>query len=141
MSDLEQTLAVHLHAIGLPEPVREYRFAPPRCWRFDLAWPDLMLAVEVEGGTWVGGRHTRPRGFERDAEKYNAAVMAGWRVLRVTSRMVRSGQAARMIQHALGHVAAERVALCGDHRDCEGGINREDCGPIGYTDDMEASDV
>jgi len=101
MSDLEQTLAVHLRAIGLPEPVREYRFAPPRRWRFDLAWPDLMLAVEVEGGTWVGGRHTRPRGFESDAEKYNAAVMAGWRVLRVTSKMVRTGEAAWMIERLM----------------------------------------
>jgi len=40
-----------------------------------------MLAVEVDGGTWTGGRHTRGAGFEADCEKLNAAVIAGFRVL------------------------------------------------------------
>ena len=68
----------------LPAPEREYRFAPPRLWRFDFAWPTQFVAVELEGGKWTKGRHTRPKGFQADCEKYNAAAIAGWRVLRYT---------------------------------------------------------
>jgi hypothetical protein len=57
------TFAVILEAAGIPAPIREYRFAPPRRWRFDLAWPSLRLALEIEGGTWTGGRHVRGNGF------------------------------------------------------------------------------
>jgi len=34
---------------GLPAPVFEYRFHPSRKWRFDIAWPERRVAVEVEG--------------------------------------------------------------------------------------------
>ena len=77
----------------LPAPETEYRFHPKRRWRFDFAWPKMKLAVEVEGGTWSGGRHTRGGGFAKDCEKYNAAVMLGWRVLRFTSGMIKRGEA------------------------------------------------
>jgi hypothetical protein len=80
-------------AAGLPAPIREYRFAPPRLWRFDLAWPFLRLALEIEGGTWTAGRHVRGKGYENDCEKYNAAALAGWRVLRVTTDMIQDGRA------------------------------------------------
>lgn len=69
---------------GLPEPIREFRFAPPRRWRFDYAWPEMNLALEIEGGAWTGGRHTRGAGFVKDIDKYNAATIKGWRLLRST---------------------------------------------------------
>lgn len=100
MSALEETLAMHMAAVGL-KPVREFRFHEERRWRFDFAFPATKVAVEVEGATYTNGRHTRGSGFERDAEKYNAAAMLGWRVLRFTARMVKSGQAVRAIETAL----------------------------------------
>jgi very-short-patch-repair endonuclease len=69
---------------GLPEPVPEHRFAAPRRWRFDWAWPEDMLALEIDGGVWTRGRHTRGAGFLRDVEKLNAAAIQGWSVLRTT---------------------------------------------------------
>lgn len=66
------------------ECVREYRFDATRRWRFDYAFPAQRVALEVEGGAWTQGRHTRPRGFLNDLEKYNAATVQGWRVLRTT---------------------------------------------------------
>ena len=72
-----------LRSVGLPAPVREHRFHPVRRWRFDYAWIEHKVALEVEGGVWTGGRHTRGTGFVADIEKYNAAVVAGWRVVRV----------------------------------------------------------
>jgi very-short-patch-repair endonuclease len=76
-------VAAWFRECGLPEPVFEYRFHPTRKWRFDIAFPSAKVAVEVEGGVWTKGRHTRPSGFRADMEKYNAAAVLGWRVLRV----------------------------------------------------------
>lgn len=76
--------ALACRAEHLPQPNAEYRFAPPRKWRFDYAWVCFKVALEVEGGAFTRGRHTRGAGFIKDMEKYNAAVLAGWKVLRVT---------------------------------------------------------
>lgn len=94
-------LAWQCSAAGLPEPVLEYRFAPPRRWRFDLAWPAHKAAVEVDGGTWIGGRHSRGTGYERDAEKLNEAALLGWLVIRVTPALVTDGRALRLVERAL----------------------------------------
>jgi very-short-patch-repair endonuclease len=85
----------------VPEPVREYRFHPKRKWRFDFAWPARLVAVEVEGGTFSGGRHSRGKGFEADCEKYAEAAILGWRVLRVTTAMVNDGRALDLIERAM----------------------------------------
>ena len=66
------------------ECVKEYRFHPTRKWRFDYAIPEHKIALEVEGGVWTRGRHTSPKGFLNDIEKYNAATLMGWRVFRTT---------------------------------------------------------
>ena len=66
------------------ECVKEYRFHSTRKWRFDYAIPEHKIAIEVEGGVWTGGRHTSPKGFLGDMEKYNTATVMGWRVLRTT---------------------------------------------------------
>lgn len=76
--------------MALPEPVREYRFCPPRRWRFDFAWPVAQVAVEIEGGEFVGGRHGRGVYMAKDCEKYNQATVMGWRLLRFTGAMVRA---------------------------------------------------
>ena len=97
MSAAEEMLALQLRAVGL-EPVREYRFHPVRRWRIDFAWPDHKLAVEVEGGVYSGGRHTRGAGFEADCVKYNTLAQEGWTLYRYTPRMVRTGEALEQIQ-------------------------------------------
>lgn len=66
------------------EPVKEHFFCTGRRWRFDFAWVSEKVAVEIEGGTWSGGRHTRGSGFIKDTEKYNRATEMGWAVLRYT---------------------------------------------------------
>jgi len=91
-------------AHGLPKPEPELRFCPPRRWRFDYAFPDAKLALEVEGGAWTGGRHTRGKGFVADMEKYNRAVILGWRVLRCTPADVKSGKVFAMLKEALAAV-------------------------------------
>lgn len=102
MSALEDQFATHVRAYGLDKGmVREYRFHPERRWRYDFAWPDKMIAVEVEGGTWGGGRHTRGAGYEKDCEKYNEAAILGWRVLRATGKQVNNGQAIQWLMRLI----------------------------------------
>lgn len=84
-SGLEKLAEIRILWAKLPKPVREYKFHPDRKWRFDFAWPDAMLAVELEGGIWTGGAHTRGKHFVSDCEKYNAATKMGWKILRYTT--------------------------------------------------------
>jgi len=71
---------------GIPSPVAEFKFHPVRKWRMDFAWPEQKVFLEVDGGIWCGGRHTRAREMLKSWEKENAAATQGWRVLRCQPR-------------------------------------------------------
>lgn len=94
--DYSKLLAIELGTYSL-QPKLEYKFHPSRNWRFDLAFPDLMLGIEIEGGIWTGGRHVRGQGYENDCIKYNSAIILGWNLLRFTPAMVRKGEALSII--------------------------------------------
>lgn len=81
-----EELYLHLADEGYT-PVREYRFAPPRKWAFDLALGEQMVAVEYEGGIWQQEKsgHTTGKGYADNCRKYNMATLMGWRVLRFTA--------------------------------------------------------
>jgi very-short-patch-repair endonuclease len=65
----------------LPAPVRQHRFHPTRKFRFDFAWPEWKLAVEIQGSTWQKGGHNTGYGLTADYEKLRLAQRAGWKVL------------------------------------------------------------
>lgn len=98
---VEDALAKQIRDEGLPDPTREFRFHPRRMWRLDFAWPDLLVGCEVMGATWSGGRHVRPEGYEKDAEKANTAAVMGWLILRVTTPMIKDGRAIEAIVAAI----------------------------------------
>jgi very-short-patch-repair endonuclease len=75
-----------IRGLGIPQPVKEFKFCPTRRWRIDFAWPDHLLALEIEGGIYTQGRHTRGSGFQKDIEKYNELTLCGWKLLRSTPR-------------------------------------------------------
>ncbi len=105
--DYADDLAWYIERAAIPQPEREFRFAAPRRFRFDFAWPDERIALEVDGGRWLpgGGRHAS----DGDYEKLNIAAGMGWRVLRVTGDMVRNDPLGiiDMLRGALGEY--ERV--------------------------------
>lgn len=111
-SELEEKLDFQLKVSGHKNYVKEHIFHPVRKWRFDFAWPDLKLAVEVEGGIHSNGRHVRGAGFEEDCRKYGAAMELGWNVYRCTGGMVKSGEALKTIDRLVG--MAEEKAFNGD---------------------------
>ena len=88
------------------ECVREHQFHPDRKWRFDYAIPSHLIALEVEGGVWTGGRHTSPRGFLGDMEKYNAATLMGWRVFRCTPETLHTRDTLDMLRAAMDGATA-----------------------------------
>lgn len=100
-SEGERILELQLRFAGIAFE-REFKFHATREWRADFRLTDTKILVEVEGGVWSGGRHTRGSGYEADAEKYNAAAMDGWIVLRYTTGQVQKGLALQGIQKILG---------------------------------------
>jgi very-short-patch-repair endonuclease len=97
-STLERRFALYWRGLNGPPLVLEHRFATGRRWRFDFACPLVRVAIEVEGGTWSGGRHTRGAGFSADCEKYNAAAYEGWTVFRLTGAMITVPEIERIIR-------------------------------------------
>lgn len=88
-------------AHGLPTPEREIRFHPKRKWRFDFAWPSLMVALEIEGGAFRGPGHRSVGVFLRNIEKYNEAAIHGWKVLRCTTDDMRTGSVFDWLERVL----------------------------------------
>ncbi len=100
MSILEEQLLFQIRALGLPEPVREYRFCAERKWKSDFAYLDTdpPLLIEVDGGLYGMGRHNRPAGYANDCEKLNQAALLGYAVMRFSSGMVTGGKAVTTLE-------------------------------------------
>jgi len=100
-----ELLTIQLNGLHLPLPVCEYQWHPNRKWTFDFCWPapNLMLAMEVNGGLFIQGGHSRGASYWADTEKYNEATLMGWRVLVVTPSMLEleDGRAAFLLERAL----------------------------------------
>lgn len=86
-----------LKSLGIDQPVAEYKFHKTRKWRIDFCWPDKKLALEIEGGAWTNGRHTRGSGFIKDMEKYNQISVYRFFLLRVTPTEIQNGVAVDII--------------------------------------------
>ncbi len=81
-----------------PALEREYKFHPSRKWRADYALPAAMVLIELEGGIYSGGRHTRAGGYMGDIEKYNAASMLGYTVLRLGTGQVDAAHVGEIVE-------------------------------------------
>jgi len=101
LSKIEDELLFDLIAIGMPEPVREYRFAPPRKFRADFAYPEQKILIEVQGGIYVKGGHSTGVGLERDYEKLNLAQLNGFKIFLFSRKMIESGEAISILEKCL----------------------------------------
>jgi very-short-patch-repair endonuclease len=73
-SHLEGQLNRQLRASLMPQDhEQQFMFAKAigRRWAADFCWPSQRLIVEVDGGTWTGGRHVTGSGYHKDLEKLN----------------------------------------------------------------------
>lgn len=101
-SELELMLLVRIERAGLPLGEGQSRIIPGRGFAFDRVWKGRRVAVEVQGGLYINGAHSRGSGVERDCLKNSLAAAHGWRVLPVSKAMIESGEAVRLIAQALG---------------------------------------
>lgn len=81
-SKLEVRLAEYWHAHVDKSIVAQYKFHPVRSWRFDFAFPELYIAIEIQG---FGTGHTSYTGMQRDYEKHNSAMAIGWGIVYLMS--------------------------------------------------------
>jgi very-short-patch-repair endonuclease len=85
----------------------EFKFHDKRKWRLDYVigcsprYYAASLAVEIEGGLWTHGRHTRAKGYENDLRKYNAATAMGYRIFRFSTNQVLRGEARDFLKEHL----------------------------------------
>lgn len=96
--------------MGIPEPVYELKYHPTRKWRWDLCWPDKLVALEVNGGIFIRGRHSRGAALLKEWEKLNTAASLGWRVLFCQPADLCTNDMAEVIIKTLNHENPTRVA-------------------------------
>ena len=101
VSEGEAILSQHLRTLKI-EFEQEFKFHPTRKWRADFHLKGKKVLVEVEGGIWSNGRHTRGKGYLGDLEKYNEATMMGYQVIRFSTEQVKSGKAIEQIEKMVG---------------------------------------
>lgn len=80
---------------------RQHKFHETRLWRFDFAYPEYKIALEVHGGTYMRGAHSRGPQQRKDMEKASEAAILGWLVLFVDSNDVKKKVHIDRIQRAL----------------------------------------
>ena len=83
-------------------PVAEHRFCPDRKWRFDFAWVDQKVALEVQGGLFTNGRHSRGPALLKEHEKLNQAARDGWRILYTIPQNLCMSETVEMVKGAIG---------------------------------------
>jgi len=104
MSDLELLLLTQIRQARLPEPEQQVAIIPRRRYKFDFVYPRLMVAIEVDGGTWKQtgqGRsagHAHPARITHDNEKRNIARLLGWRVFQFDTTAINDGSALEMVR-------------------------------------------
>jgi hypothetical protein len=96
-----QIVTAYMLDQGIPAPIYEYKFHPVRRWRFDLCWLPQRVALEVQGGIFVRGRHSRGAALLKEWEKLNTAAGMGWRVLYCQPRDLCTLETADFIRNAL----------------------------------------
>lgn len=92
---------VEVQLVNLPKYSKEFSFHPERRWRFDYAWTEIKVALEIHGGVFTNGRHTRGKGFTEDKVKMNSAQLLDWIVIEATAAQVKSGDMLVWINKAI----------------------------------------
>lgn len=100
-AELRQQFARQFEAqwqlLGGPALEKEHYFNPERQWHSDYLHRPTMTLIELEGGAYSAGRHTRPKGFVEDVFKYNSATMLGYRVVRIATGMANADYLRQLI--------------------------------------------
>jgi very-short-patch-repair endonuclease len=108
-SDLETSVWNAIQTAGLPAPVRLHRVrVAGRVLTIDLAYPSQLVGIEIDGFEV----HRTRTAFDIDRVRQNALVIAGWTVLRFTSKSttdeIASTVASALFGRSVTHSPTER---------------------------------
>ena len=93
-SQLEALFWLQLLANGVrADWAQQVKAIPGRNFKFDFACEKLRILVELQGGNYQHGAHSRPMGLKRDYQKANLAQRHGWTIYQFDSDSVRDGEA------------------------------------------------
>ncbi len=67
---------------------REEKYLPHRRFRGDFVNLESKTVIEIQGGVWVGGRHSTGAGINKDCEKALESLLHGWAVIPITANMI-----------------------------------------------------
>jgi hypothetical protein len=108
-SELERQALALFRRFGLPTPKCQYLVVEGdrSLGTVDFAWPRAKLIVEAEGFQFHSGREA----WESDIARYNALVLHGWRVVRLTQADLQDEASA--FARALANVLGDRTSRRG----------------------------
>lgn len=112
--EYEKHLALQLAAMGFREFEVDARYLRDRLHRGDVVFRRERLIVEVQGQV-----HRIRNRWKEDIEKAQLTVLAGWRLLPVSTKQVRDGSAADLVKRALDVLTrgeCHGVKTCPDRR-------------------------
>lgn len=101
MTHNPKIVIAYFRSQGLPEPEFEFKFCEMRKFRFDIAFPSQKVAIEVQGGLWIKGAHSRPVGIKRDMSKRNLATILGWKIIEVQPKELLMLQTVELLKKCL----------------------------------------
>ena len=102
-SNLEALFWLQLRVNGIQSLfTQQFQAVPDRKFRFDFACQSRRFLVEIQGGTYSGGAHSRPLGLARDYEKCNLAQRHGWKIYQFDKFAVEDGSAVNWVIEELG---------------------------------------
>jgi hypothetical protein len=87
----------------------EWRFAPPRRFRFDFAHLPSKIAIELQGSIWQEGRHSRGSGLLNEYTKMNLAALHGWRVFYLCANTVNDEGIYKQIATAIRQSQPQKI--------------------------------
>lgn len=92
----------------------EYRFSPPRRYRWDFCHLESKVAIEIQGGVWMRrSGHSGGTGVLKDYEKLCLAAAQGWRVFLLAERMI-TDEYLKLIESAIVHLPQQRSGATTD---------------------------
>ena len=95
-------LALDCAAHHLPAPRHEVQVDRATQTRWDCAFVEAGWLVDCQGGLHGGkGKHSQAEGYAKDTRKWAQAILAGWRILIVTTGQVNDGTAVAWVAQAL----------------------------------------